>query len=109
MSEVTIVTAAAAGAAARRRLLSSLARGETVEGVFFYADGIEAAADPDERHAWQALARRHRVPLILCAASARRRGLAADGTAPDGFELAGIDRFAALAEAAGRIDVAGRS
>lgn len=104
---VTIVTTSAAGPDARRRLLSALARDEAVGGVFFFSDGVEAAVAASERHAWQALGRRHRVPLILCAASAERRGIG-EGAAPTGFELAGIERFAALAADADHVDVAGR-
>lgn len=111
MSSAMIVTTRGAGAQARKRLLSALARGDTVEGVFFFSDGVEAAAAADERRAWQVLARRHRLPLILCSASAARRGIVgADGSgAPEGFETAGVDRFAEMAARAEHIDVAGRA
>jgi len=109
MSQAMIVTTLAAGTAARRRLLSALARGDTVLGVFFFSDGVEAASAQEERHAWQALARRHRVALILCGASAQRRGLARTGEPPAGFELGQVDRFARLAEQADHVDVAGRT
>lgn len=110
MASTMIVTTLGAGAQARRRLLSALARGDTIEGVFFFSDGVEAAADDDERRAWQALARRHRLPLILCDTSAARRGVAgADGGVPAGFETAGVDRLAELAARADHIDVAGRA
>lgn len=110
MSSTMIVTTLGAGEQARRRLLAALARGEAVEGVFFYSDGVEAAAAAAERRAWQALARRHRLPLILCSASAARRGIVGTdgGGAPECFETAGVGRFAELAARAGRIDVAGR-
>lgn len=111
MSSTMIVTTLGAGAQARRRLLSALARGDTVDGVFFFSDGVEAAADDDERRAWQALARRHRLPLILCSASAARRGITtADGSGtPEGFVTAGVGRFAELAARAQHIAVAGRT
>lgn len=111
MSSTMIVTTLGAGAQARRRLLSALARGDAVEAVFFFSDGVEAATAADERRAWQALARRHRLPLILCSASAARRGIiAADGNSvPEGFETAGVGRFAELAARARHIEVAGRT
>lgn len=106
-----IVTTLGSGASARKRLLSELARGESVAGVFFFSDGVEAATSRDESRAWRALAQRHALPLILCTASATRRGvLAEDGSGvPPGFEAAGIGRFAELAAESERIDVAGRA
>ena len=111
MSSTMIVTTRAAGAQARKRLLSELARGEAVDAVFFYSDGVDSAGVDDERRAWRALGERHGLPLILCQASAARRGLiGADGSGvPAGFEIGGIGRFAELAAAAERIDVAGRA
>lgn len=108
MSQAMIVTTLSAGAGARRRLLSSLARGEAVVGVFFFSDGVEAAASRDEAYAWQALARRHRVPLILCADSAERRGIVVRQAVQTGFELDGEWRFAHMAAEADEISVAGR-
>lgn len=111
MLSTMIVTARSAGADARKRLLSALAHGEAVQAVFFYSDGVDAAGTDDERRAWRALAQRHGLPLILCHASAARRGLVgADGKdVPDGFEIGGIGRFAELAACAERVDVAGRT
>lgn len=109
MSQAMIVTTLSAGAGARRRLLSALARGEPVVGVFFFSDGVEAAASRDEAHAWQALARRHRVPLILSPDCAARRGIPEGKAVAAGFELDGEQRLAAIAAEADDISVAGRS
>lgn len=108
MSETMIVTTLAAGQSARRRLVSALARGVPIVGVFFLSDGIEAAAATEERKAWQALAQRHGVALWLCATSAERRGFDVAASAPSGFAYAAIADFAALADQAEHVDVAGR-
>ncbi|ERS89995.1 MULTISPECIES: sulfurtransferase complex subunit TusD [unclassified Halomonas] len=60
-----------------------LARGHTLEGVFFYHDGVHnaarlAAPPQDEPHlvdGWAALGEAHGVPLQVCIAAALRRGL----------------------------------
>lgn len=111
MSSTMIITTRAAGADARKRLLSELAHGETVDAVFFYSDGVDSARTEDERRAWRALAERHGLPLILCQASATRRGLiGADGSGvPAGFDIGGIASFAELAAVSEHIDVAGRA
>ncbi len=104
-----IVTTLAAGQSARRRLVSALARGAAIPGVFFFSDGVEAAAASEERNAWRALAERHGLALWLCSTSAERRGFDASAGAPTGFDYASITDFAALAERAEQIDVAGPS
>lgn len=108
MSTAVIVTSRAGSNRARQRLLALLTRGEPITGVFFYSDGVDAALVDSERDAWSALARRHAVPLILCSASANRRGVAGqDGSAaPAGFEMAGIGRFADMAHVSDTVLVA---
>jgi len=108
MTSTVIITTRAGSRGARQRLLALIARGEPITGVFFYSEAVEAAAIEDECHAWRALARRHNVPLILCSASAARRGVVPveGGAAPAGFQTAGIGRFADLAHDADTILVA---
>ncbi len=108
MRQAMIVTTVAAGARARRRLVSAVARGTRIEGVFFFSDGVEAAATQAEREAWQALAERHRIALLLCTSSAQRRGFDTGASAPAGFDFAEVARFAGLADTAEAIDVVGR-
>jgi len=108
MSRTMIVTTLAAGQSARRRLVSALARGVAVPGVFFFSDGVEAAAATEERKAWRALAQRHDLALWLCSTSAERRGFDVTASAPAGFGYAAIADFAALADQGEHIDVAGR-
>jgi sulfur relay (sulfurtransferase) complex TusBCD TusD component (DsrE family) len=108
MAQMMIVTTLAAGTTARRRLVSALAHGTAVSGVFFFSDGVEAAATRAECEAWHALAERHRLPLLLCTSSAQRRGFDTDARSPPGFGFAGLDRLATLADDVDTIDVAGR-
>lgn len=62
---------------------AAIGRGHTLEGVFFYHDGVLNAArlstpPQDEPHlvdAWAALAAAHAVPLQVCIATALRQGL----------------------------------
>jgi hypothetical protein len=42
MRQTMIVTTVAAGVHARRRLVSAVARGTHIEGVFFFADAVVA-------------------------------------------------------------------
>ena len=87
---------------------AALAEGHTIRSIFFYQDGVYNASrlsvpPQDDRHIvrrWSALAAEHRIDLLLCSASALRRGILdkegartnaidSDNLAP-GFRLAGL-------------------
>ena len=87
---------------------AALAEGHTIRSIFFYQDGVYNASrlsvpPQDDRHIvrrWSALAAEHRIELLLCSASALRRGILdkegarvnaidTDNLAP-GFRLAGL-------------------
>src|SRR5690606_31854518 len=63
--------------------------GHCVERVFFYHDGIytgnqfatPSADTPDYPRAWAELAERHEIDLVICIASAVKRGVLAPGEA----------------------------
>ena len=62
---------------------AALAKGHEVIRVFFYHDGVHAAASAcappqDERNVaenWTALAEEHGLDLVVCVAAAQRRGV----------------------------------
>ena len=62
---------------------AALAKGHEIFRVFFYHDGVNngtrlAIPPQDDRNLpelWQALAREHKLDLVLCVAAAQRRGL----------------------------------
>lgn len=98
-----------------------LSKGHSLHRVFFYCDGVHAASDlatpPQDdcqlTHAWQNLAKTHKVDLVVCIAAALKRGLfdqqeatrydkATSNLAP-GFELSGLGQLVAAAIASDRL------
>jgi tRNA 2-thiouridine synthesizing protein D len=79
---------------------AALARGHTVQRIFFYHDGVYNATrltEPpqDDRHVvnrWTALATEHQVDLVVCVAAALRRGIKAEVLAP-GFRISGLGQL----------------
>ena len=80
---------------------AALAKGHTIQRVFFYHDGVNNASrhtEPpqDDRHVvnrWSALAAEHQVDLVVCVAAALRRGIKDDLLAP-GFRISGLGQLA---------------
>ena len=76
--------------------VAALAKGHTIQRVFFYHDGVNNATrltEPpqDDRHVvnrWSALATEHKVDLVVCVAAALRRGIKDEVLAP-GFPYFG--------------------
>ena len=87
---------------------AAIAEEHHIVGIFFYQDGVYNASrfivpQQDDRHIvrrWSALAAEHHIDLMLCSASALRRGILdraaagrnaidADNLAP-GFRMAGL-------------------
>ncbi len=79
---------------------AALAKGHTIQRVFFYHDGVNAAnrlTEPpqDERNVatrWTKLAEEHKIDLVVCVAAALRRGIKADILAP-GFRISGLGQL----------------
>ncbi len=100
---------------------SLLAQGHQLHRVFFYQDGVQNAtklATPpqdefDLHKAWQALAREHRVDLVVCIAAALKRGVLNDEEAKrygkdtfnlaNGFDLGGLGQLIEAAVAVDRL------
>lgn len=77
-----------------------LAKGQRILRVFFYRDGVLNAntfisPPADEFNivkAWQELAEKHGVELVVCVAAAMRRGLLDEHIAP-GFKITGLGQL----------------
>ena len=79
---------------------AALAKGDEIQRVFFYHDGVYNGSkftEPpqDDRHIvnrWSALAAEHRIDLVVCVAAALRRGIKQEGLAP-GFRISGLGQL----------------
>ena len=79
---------------------AAIARGHTVQRVFFYHDGVNNATrltEPpqDDRNVgarWSKLAADHGVDLVVCVAAAQRRGIT-DGVLGDNFRISGLGQL----------------
>ncbi|MEM7217522.1 MAG: sulfurtransferase complex subunit TusD [Pseudomonadota bacterium] len=96
---------------AQRFALATLARGDTIEQVFFYHDGVHAASgllapaedDAERADQWPTIADRGGFPLYVCIAAGARRGLVDTAEAErhglpgpsldPAFELVGLGSF----------------
>jgi len=93
---------------------AALAKGHTVQRVFFYNDGVNNATkltEPpqDDRHIvnrWSKLAQEHGVDLVVCVAAGLRRGLVEDNLAP-GFRISGLGQLVEAGIEADRLVVFG--
>ncbi|HSN80047.1 MAG TPA: sulfurtransferase complex subunit TusD [Rhodoferax sp.] len=80
--------------------VAALAKGHTIQRVFFYHDGVNNATrltEPpqDDRHVvnrWSALGTEHKVDLVVCVAAALRRGIKDEVLAP-GFRISGLGQL----------------
>jgi tRNA 2-thiouridine synthesizing protein D len=79
---------------------AALARGHSIDRVFFYHDGVNNATrltEPpqDDRHIvsrWSKLAEEHDVDLVVCVAAAMRRGIREENLAPN-FRISGLGQL----------------
>jgi len=79
---------------------AAIAKGHSVQRVFFYHDGVNTASrltEPpqDDRNVtrrWSALAAEHGIDLVVCVAAALRRGVKAEILAP-GFRISGLGQL----------------
>jgi len=79
---------------------AAIARGHTVNRVFFYNDGVNNSSNlteppQDDRNIvtrWSQLAEDHKVDLVVCVAAALRRGIRDDNLAP-GFRISGLGQL----------------
>lgn len=90
---------------------AALARGHTIERVFFMDDGCYASSDhrvmpqdePDAMQLWADLAQEHQLDLVICISSAVKRGLldaeqakrydAAAATTHSAFTISGLGQL----------------
>jgi len=93
---------------------AALAKGHSVERVFFYHDGVYAAnrlTEPpqDDRNVtnrWSTLAAEHKIDLVVCVAAALRRGIKDQILAP-GFRISGLGQLIESGMKADRLVVFG--
>ena len=79
---------------------AALARGHTIDRVFFYHDGVNNATrltEPpqDDRNIvsrWSKLAEEYDVDLVVCVAAAMRRGIREENLAPN-FRISGLGQL----------------
>lgn len=79
-----------AGDSAYQFTVAALEAGHTIQGIFFYHDGVlnvDKLMEPpqDDRNIaqrWSALAEKHGIELIACIAAAKRRGVHPDHLVP---------------------------
>jgi len=79
---------------------AALARGHSIDRVFFYHDGVNNATrltEPpqDDRHIvsrWSKLAEENDVDLVVCVAAAMRRGIREENLAPN-FRISGLGQL----------------
>jgi tRNA 2-thiouridine synthesizing protein D len=98
-----------------------LRQGHTLSRVFFYEDGVYTANrlssppqdEPDISRRWSEFGQQHQVDLVICVASALRRGVLDDTEADRfeksanniaaGFEISGLGQLVDSAINAGRL------
>ena len=93
---------------------AAIARGHSVQRVFFYHDGVNNASkltEPpqDDRNIvqrWSKLAEEHGVDLVVCVAAALRRGIKEENLAP-GFRISGLGQLVEVGIHADRLVVFG--
>jgi tRNA 2-thiouridine synthesizing protein D len=93
---------------------AALAKGHSIERVFFYHDGVNTAnrlTEPpqDDRHItnrWSKLAADHKIDLVVCVAAALRRGIKDEVLAP-GFRISGLGQLIEVGMKADRLVVFG--
>jgi len=79
---------------------AALAKGHSIQRVFFYHDGVNNSTrltEPpqDDRHIvnrWSRLAEEHKIDLVVCVAAALRRGIQ-DEVLAKGFRIAGLGQL----------------
>jgi tRNA 2-thiouridine synthesizing protein D len=79
---------------------AALARGHSIDRVFFYHDGVNNATrltEPpqDDRNIvsrWSKLAEEYDVDLVVCVAAAMRRGIREENLAPN-FRISGLGQL----------------
>jgi tRNA 2-thiouridine synthesizing protein D len=79
---------------------AALARGHSIDRVFFYHDGVNNATrltEPpqDDRHIvsrWSKLAEENDLDLVVCVAAAMRRGIREENLAPN-FRISGLGQL----------------
>ncbi|MCR4301012.1 MAG: sulfurtransferase complex subunit TusD [Sulfuricaulis sp.] len=88
---------------------AALAKGHTIQGIFFYDDGVYNAtkfSDPpqDDRHIvkrWSELGAKG-IDLVVCVAAAKRRGITDEVLAPD-IRISGLGQLASMIDESDRI------
>lgn len=93
---------------------AAIARGHTVQRVFFYHDGVNNSSrltEPpqDDRNIvqrWTKLAEEHGVDLVVCVAAALRRGIKDENLAT-GFRISGLGQLVEAGIQADRLVVFG--
>lgn len=93
---------------------AAIARGHTVQRVFFYNDGVNNStrlSEPpqDDRNIvqrWSKLAQEHGVDLVVCVAAALRRGIKDENLAA-GFRISGLGQLVEVGIQADRLVVFG--
>jgi tRNA 2-thiouridine synthesizing protein D len=104
-------------------LQAVLAKGHDIKQVFFYGDGVHHGnrlihtENPELIRPWQQVADHHAIPLLLCSASAARRGIMDASQAhyflkdtnniAAGFAIAGLAQWFAVAQTIDRILIFG--
>ena len=107
-----------------RFIQAALAKGHSVDRVFFYFDGIynafgQSSPPDDENHPvtrWSKLAKEKAIDLVVCVSAAQRRGLldqeeahrrGVESGLAEGFRISGIGQWVESAIKADRLIVFG--
>ena len=93
---------------------AALAKGHTIQRVFFYHDGVNNSTkltEPpqDDRHIvnrWSKLGEEHAIDLVVCVAAALRRGIRDENLAK-GFRISGLGQLVESGIQADRLVVFG--
>jgi tRNA 2-thiouridine synthesizing protein D len=89
---------------------AAIAKGHSIQRVFFYHDGVNNSTrltEPpqDDRHIvqrWSRLAEQHGVDLVVCVAAALRRGIKDENLAA-GFRISGLGQLVEIGIQADRV------
>ncbi len=89
---------------------AAIAKGHSIQRVFFYHDGVNNSTrltEPpqDDRHIvqrWSRLAEQHGVDLVVCVAAALRRGIKDENLAA-GFRISGLGQLVEVGIQADRV------
>jgi len=89
---------------------AAVAKGHSIEGIFFYHDGVYNVSDQAEppqddrniQQRWSDLAKEHGIDIVACIAASKRRGIK-EGHIMEGTRISGLGQLTNMTIASDRL------